>query len=75
MERNNSIFRGVESTPSALASKIIDELQLWKLAGAKGVQSGDYAFHSFCVGKRHSWLQAMPFLLLCSCTVFPSSII
>lgn len=38
MERNNRIFRGKESTPSALASKIIDELRLWEMAGAKGVK-------------------------------------
>uniref|UniRef100_A0A0E0KLF1 Uncharacterized protein n=1 Tax=Oryza punctata TaxID=4537 RepID=A0A0E0KLF1_ORYPU len=38
MERNNRIFRGIESTSTALASKIIDELHLWELAGAKGVQ-------------------------------------
>uniref|UniRef100_A0A0D9Y258 Uncharacterized protein n=1 Tax=Oryza glumipatula TaxID=40148 RepID=A0A0D9Y258_9ORYZ len=38
MERNNRIFRGKESTPSTLASKIIDELHLWEIAGAKGVK-------------------------------------
>ncbi|BAS91434.1 Os04g0659200 [Oryza sativa Japonica Group] len=38
IERNNCIFRGTESTPPALASKIIDELHLWEMAGAKGVQ-------------------------------------
>ncbi|KAF2909889.1 hypothetical protein DAI22_11g060600 [Oryza sativa Japonica Group] len=38
MERNNRIFREKESTASALASKIIDELHLWKMAGAKGVK-------------------------------------
>nr|CAH67799.1 OSIGBa0132E09-OSIGBa0108L24.13 [Oryza sativa] len=38
IERNNCIFRGTKSTPPALASKIIDELHLWEMAGAKGVQ-------------------------------------
>jgi hypothetical protein len=37
-ERNNRIFRGKESTPSALAGKIIDELYLWEMVGAKGVK-------------------------------------
>lgn len=37
-ERNNRIFRGKESTPSALAGKIIDELHLWEMVGAKGVK-------------------------------------
>uniref|UniRef100_A0A0D3GN96 Uncharacterized protein n=1 Tax=Oryza barthii TaxID=65489 RepID=A0A0D3GN96_9ORYZ len=39
MERNNRIFLSTESTPPAIAGKIVDELQLWGMAGAKGVQN------------------------------------
>jgi hypothetical protein len=38
-ERNNRIFRSTESTQPAIASKIVDEMQLWGMAGAKGVQN------------------------------------